>query len=365
MRPLLPIVLLCGACGDNLIVDPSEEGPPHEPTFEEAQVLFAPDVCSVRSWSTLAFPDRDVDLSVVPTPTGAAVFTVERAGGPLRGFTLDGRGEIDSKLQGSVIRDDQPFTAVSAAFIDERLITAAAGVSGMIEIDMIRPDLGAHASLSSVRGTLVADAPMTHARADRFATIGDANGLTGIRFDTAWQTAGTEPLATTKVQSMTATRYLEDTIVAWSSDSQCSMTRVSAQRTSTRNFPCLNSHIAVSGSTRRGYMVYEEGADKVMISEIRIGGESEIANTRLLVDGARAPKIVYDGVRFWVSYINARQDVVIGYMDTQNNLVSMALEGTQPFGDGYELAFVSGAVWVFSVDGAGAGAHRLCLRPVR
>jgi hypothetical protein len=102
-----------------------------------------------------------------------------------------------------------------------------------------------------------------------------------------------------------------------------------------------------------------------MIAEIRVGGESEIANTRLLVDFARAPKIVYDGSRYWVSYINVRQDVVVGYIGGDGTLVSMALEGTQPYGDGYELAVVNSGVWVFAVDGAGAGAQRLCLKPVR
>jgi hypothetical protein len=102
-----------------------------------------------------------------------------------------------------------------------------------------------------------------------------------------------------------------------------------------------------------------------MISQIRIGGESEIANTQLFLENARSPKIVFDGSRYWVSYINARQDVVVGYLATDGSLVSMALEGTQPMGEGYELAVINGGVWVFAVDGAGAGAQRLCLKPVR
>ena len=112
-------------------------------------------------------------------------------------------------------------------------------------------------------------------------------------------------------------------------------------------------------------MLYEE-AGNVMISDIRIGGESEIANTQLFLDKARAPKIVFDGTRYWVSYINERDDVVVGTLDTATGtLVSMALEGTQPMTEAYDLAVVSGAVWVFAVDGTGANAQRLCLKPVR
>jgi len=134
---------------------------------------------------------------------------------------------------------------------------------------------------------------------------------------------------------------------------------------SSRNFPCLNGRIAVNPLERAGYMIYEEGADKLMISQIRIGGESEIANSQLFLENARSPKIVFDGSRYWVSYINARQDVVVGYLNTDGTLVSMALEGTQPMGEAYELAVINGGVWVFAVDGAGAGAQRLCLKPVR
>lgn len=366
MRPLLPIVLLCAACGDNTIVDPEQEGPPvEEPGWDSTEPFFAPDVCSVRSWPSVVFEDRDVDLTVVPTATGAALFAVDRAGGPLRGFAIDGRGELETKEQGNILRDDLTFTAVSAAYIDERLVTAAVTDEGSVAIDMIRPDLGATANLNTVRGTLVADVPMAHVRDQRLATVGDDTGLTAIQFDTAWQTAGTMALTTAAPLSMTATRYRDDTMVVWSTDSTCHLSRVAAQRTSNRNFPCLNGRLAVNVLDRSGYMVYEEGADKLMLSQIRVGGESEIANSNLLLEGGHAPKIVFDGSRYWVSYIDARGDVVVGYLREDGTLRSMALEGTQPMAEGYELALINGGVWVFAVDGAGANAQRLCLKPVR
>jgi hypothetical protein len=365
MRPFLPIVLLCAACGDNLLVDEEQGAPVNEPGFENVEPFFAPDVCSVRSWPSVTFGDRDVDVTVVPTPTGAAIFSVDRVGGPLRGFAIDGRGELETKEQGNIIRDDLTFTSVSAAFIDERLITAAVSAEGSVSIDMIRPDLGAHYNLSTARGTMVADVPMANVRDQRLSAIADTEGVTGIRFDTMWQTTGTQTLTAKAPRTITATRYREDTMVAWSTDSTCHLTRVGAEVMSSRNFPCLNGRIAVNPLERAGYMIYEEGADKLMISQIRIGGESEIANSQLFLENARSPKIVFDGSRYWVSYINARQDVVVGYLNTDGTLVSMALEGTQPMGEAYELAVINGGVWVFAVDGAGAGAQRLCLKPVR
>ena len=365
MRPFLPIVLLCAACGDNLIVDSQEEGPPVEEFPDAESVAFAPDVCTARSWPSMSFPDRDVDLTVVPTANGAAVFTVDRAGGPLRGFAIDGRGTLLTKEDGNTIRDDVAFTAVSAAYIDERLVTAAVADDGSVSVDMIRPDLGAFHNLVTARGTLVADLPIAHARDARLVTVGDASGVTGIRLDNAWQTVGTQPVGDATPLSMTSTRYRDDTMIAWSTDTTCTLSRVSAQATSTRNFPCIAGRIAMNVPERMGYMVYEEGADKLSISQIVIGGHSEIANQRLLVEGGRAPKIVFDGSRYWVSYINMRNDVVVGYIGPDGSLVSMALEGTQPFAEGYELALVNGGLWLFSVDGAGVNAQRLCLKPVR
>lgn len=365
MRPILPIVLLLAACGDNTLVDPEVDNPGEEEgTMVEPH--FAPDVCTARSWPSLPFSERDVDMTVVPTATGAAVFTVDRAGGPLRGFAIDGRGELETKEQGNILRDDFTFTQVSAAYIDERLITAAVTDEGSVAIDMIRPDLGATYNLSTARGTMVADLPIAQAREQRFATIADANdGIQGIRFDASWQTAGTQTLTAKAPLSITATRYRDDSMIAWSTDSTCHLTRVSAEVSSQRNWACLNGRIAMNTPERTGYMIYEEGADKLMISQIRVGGESEIANTRLFLEHARSPKIVFDGARYWVSYINDRQDVVVGYLNEQGSLVGMALEGTQPMAEAYELAVIQGAVWVFSIDGAGAGAQRLCLKPVR
>jgi len=367
MRVFLPVVMLCVGCGDNVLVDPEQEGPPvDEPGWESVEPHFAPDVCSARSWPSIAYPDRDVDLSVVATPTGAAIFTVDRAGGPLRGFAIDGRGELETKEAGNVLRDDHVFSAVSAAYVDERLIVGAVTDEGSVTIDMVRADLDATFNLDTARGTMVADLPITHIRDERFAAVADANtGVSGIRFDTAWQVAGTQVLSTKAPLSITSTRYREDTMVVWSTDSTCNLTRIAAERSSSRNFACAGARIAVNPLERGGYMVYEEGADKIMLAQIKVGGESEIANTRMFLENAWSPKIVFDGSRYWISYLNARQDVVVGYLGADGSLVSMALEGTQPMGEGYELAVLSGGVWVFAVDGAGANAQRLCLKPVR
>ncbi len=359
------MVMLVAGCGDNLVVDDTEEGRPvdDEPGFEEPTSRLAPDVCAVRSWPSVAFDGRDVDVAVVPTSSGATVFTTARGGGPLRGFTIDGHGLLTGEDTGTIVREDQAFTAVSAAYIDERLVTAAVGENG-VAIDLVRADLGATHNLSTVPGTVVADLAMATSRLGHVATVGDEAGLTAIAFDESWTTSGTRLLSKAEPLSMTATRYLTDTMVSWSTDTTCHLQRMAAGATSQRNFACVGARIAASGPDREGYLVYEDGA-RVMISQLRVGGESEIANQRELVPNARSPRIVYDGARYWVSYIDVHDDVIIGYLEADGSLASMALNGTQPQTEAYELAVVNNGLWVFAVDGGGVGAQRICLRAVR
>src|SRR5688500_8977283 len=239
MRPFLPIVLLLGACGDNLVLS-QEEGPPVEDFPDVEAQYFVPDVCSVRSWPTVDFADRDVDLSVAATATGAAVFAVERSGGPLRGFMLNARGEIETKEGGTIIRADHAYTAVSVAYIDERLIAAGVTDEGSVTIDMVRNDLGQYHNLTTARGTLVADLPIAHAREQRLATVGGGDGVTAIRYDGAWQTMGSHLVDDSAPVPMTSTRFRDDTMVAWSTATQCTLSRVAAEVNSVRSFPCVN-----------------------------------------------------------------------------------------------------------------------------
>jgi hypothetical protein len=366
MRPLLSIVLLCAACGDNLLVD-SEEGPGVDDATEVEALSFVPDVCSVRSWPTVEVTSRDVDLSVAPTATGVAVFTVDRGGGPLRGFVINGRGELETAEQGTTIRKDHTFLAASAAYIDERIITAAVTDKGTVAIDMVRPDLEMYVNLDTVPGTTVADLPIAHAREHRLATVAGDTGLTAVRFDKAWKTTGAQLVGATETAplAVAATRYREDTMVAWSTESTCHLSRIAAEVSSARDFPCVDGRFAVDANAQTGYLVFDDGANNVEIAPIVIGLGRELRDPQRLAEYARAPKIAFDGTRYWVAYTNARQDVVVGYLGSNGALVSMALEGTQPMPEAYELVVVNGVAWLFTADGAGVGAQRLCLKAVR
>ncbi|HLL24025.1 MAG TPA: hypothetical protein VK427_17955, partial [Kofleriaceae bacterium] len=296
-----------------------------------------------------------------PTPSGAALFSVPLAGGALRGFAIDSTGKIVTKEAGTVLREDRRYHAVAAAFAGDRLVTAVVTDDASVVIDHVREDLGASTNLVTARGYTVADVPMTPLRQHHLAAVGGDEGVSALRFDATWAADGTHELSAVGPRTVTATSFRDDTMVAWSTGTSCHLARIGGARTSARPWACEHARIAVDSLARRGYMVFEAG-EKVMISEIVVDGESELANVRVLLDGARAPKIVFDGERYWISYLNVRDDVVVGYLGAGGTLVSMALEGTQPMPRGYELAILDGSPWVFAVDGNGANAQQICLK---
>ncbi len=73
---------------------------------------------------------------------------------------------------------------------------------------------------------------------------------------------------------------------------------------------------------------------------------------------------MYDGERFWISYLDARGDVVVGFLDEHNKPITMSLGAPQPERAGYELVMIDGASTVFSVDDKGYTAYSMCVDSV-
>jgi hypothetical protein len=105
-------------------------------------------------------------------------------------------------------------------------------------------------------------------------------------------------------------------------------------------------------------LVFEgDGAVRfVNISHTQMGGGS----IELRAD-AREPRIVFDGRTYWVSYLDARGQVSVGFLDENNHLISTALPGVQPVRQAYELVMIGASPWVIALDGSGYSAHELCI----
>ena len=105
-----------------------------------------------------------------------------------------------------------------------------------------------------------------------------------------------------------------------------------------------------------------EGNGGVQMTDIL--GTEMTGNTEMVHVGGHAPRIVFDGSRYWVSYIDNRGQVIVGYVDGNNHVVSLSLDGPEPQRNAYELAMIDNAPWVFTLDSTGYQAHRLCLGTV-
>ena len=85
----------------------------------------------------------------------------------------------------------------------------------------------------------------------------------------------------------------------------------------------------------------------------------DAANGTMLAPNATSPRIVFDGIRNWTSYLDASGAVVVGYQDTNGVLRSTQL-ATTPRHDAYELAIVDYEPWIVALDASGLVATRLC-----
>ena len=360
MRTFYAIVLTTMGCMTaESVVAPTEEqlddDEAIDKTLDPTPGRLAPRVCATRAWPVRG--DTDPEFTVVGTREGASVFTVPKAGGAVRAFRVDGRGDLVGELV--TIRDDHAYTDISASISAGRLVLAAtAGTK--TTIDLVRDDLGARHALADLEGEFAA--PILALRDSRLALVGGATGLTANSFDgAAWAPGAPQQITADPIVSMTAVPYLGDVMVAWSTESkQCHLRRVGALRESVRSFACDAGRLAVDPVYRGGVLVYEDGTD-VYRTEIRVGGESELANRIRVAELASSPRAAFDGTRLWVSYLNARGDVVVGFIDHRGELISRALEGIRPDRDGYELAAFADGLWlVVSLGELGAGSLRLC-----
>lgn len=366
MRSIFGFVLLLGACGDNSLPDEVDvrgfgdstdpDGVSDDGTTTTDSPRVRPALCGTREWG-MQFESRDVELSVATTPDGAAVFTTPRTGGPVRGLLIDGRGLVTGEESGTLVRDDHKFSSVSAARVDERLVLASF-TDGRVMFDMVRNDLGARVALGSVDGDLVA--PFTAARGDaRVATVAGKDGVRAVTFDADWNLTSNELIFAGEPFALTAAQYADDAMVAWSTADSCHVLRVSAGEHAAQSFSCLGARLAVDAPSRAGVLVYEEDGN-VMISDLRVGGERMLANKRLLAENAHTPKVTFDGDRFWISYLDVRADMVVGFLNG-SDFVSMSLEGLTATNGNHELGVVAGKPWVFDLGAEGIAARGLCV----
>jgi hypothetical protein len=75
--------------------------------------------------------------------------------------------------------------------------------------------------------------------------------------------------------------------------------------------------------------------------------------------------VLWDGQRFWISYLDMRGDIIVGYLDggDTGHYISTAVFGPRPDASAYDLVMIAHQVWAVSFDATGYTAHRICIEP--
>jgi hypothetical protein len=367
MRPIFASVLLLGACAidarpDEIDLpdqdDPVVDEPTDPPPTTGVEARYVADLCGIQS-SVDFRPGLDVKLAVSGTPQGTAVFAVPRFGGKVMGLTFDRRGNVVGRPEGHEVLVGE-YNAVSASFIDERLITSAITNSGEISYDMHSFNLDQHVQIGTAFGDLIADQAMLPTAEGRVTAYRVGESINALPFGMDWRQSQESSVAVAKPDTLGAARMVNDAVVVWSGYDTCTVQRlggVGADGVETRNFGCTNARVALHEKFLDGQIVFERDG-QIMRVPVSVDASVRTGEPVLLANEGYAPRIVRDETRYWVSYLDTRGFPVVGFLDENLQLQTIALDGLRPMDEAMELTVVDGQVWMYTVDRFGLiGAH--------
>lgn len=355
------LLLLLAACGDNfdddgVLAPPADDIEPGDTAT--ATPRYVPTVCGVQTWTTKLANNDTMNISVSQRPNGAVALAVPREGGALTGFVLDTRAQT---LTGSKVAIAETASEVATSYLVNRVVAVAAHDDSvyvnLLDNDFTNPEL-----TTKVWGRVLAEGAFVSMQQDLILPVGADDGVWLHRFDDSLEPHGsTLLLATAPVRSMAAAQLGDATLTAWATDDDCYLAQTSTFGPGiSTSMPraCQDPRLAVNPTTKQALMLFdtEEGVQMVDAQTMWGGGPA-----RPLRAGTHAPRAVFDGTNFWVSYLDVRGDVLVGFLDGKGNPITMALEGTRPEATAYELVMIDGAPWVFSLASEGYTAHRMCI----
>ena len=368
MGRLFAVILVLAACSDSQPVvgtnapTAGDNGPPA--SVGTPTPRLEPSVCSARSWTGAPIPALDADLAIAGDVTHVAIVATPRAGGAAVGFTLDrGMSVVTSSTKLAL---GVPLSSIALAKLGGPYVTAGvdtASATPVVLVDGFGPDLTPEVGLAKIAGGIVAKPAVVSVGRMSIVPVGGAGGVTFAELGGARLTGEMKITTAQPVTGLTATPFAGDALVAWSTATTCSLAQLADLTpgpVSQVAAPCATPRLAADPASGTEALVYTEG-DAVLL---RYFAGNQLARApEVLRSQARAPRVAFDGTRYWVSYIDIRGDVVAGFVDHGGNLVSTALTGTQPQADAYELVMLSGAPWVVSLDANGYSAQELCAVP--
>ena len=349
------MVVVLAACGDNL--PPDDDGVPSldKPDRPIVAPRYVPAVCGVRAGDPSS--STDISVSVATLGHGAAMFTVPNTGGAIDGYLIDPRMNVSAPTQLAIAGT---FASASASVVDSRVVSTAIDGSG-VRIDLLDADLGNPQYIATVAGTHVAEPSFYYAGNDLVMPVAGDDGLWLHRLADSFEPLGsTQLLATDPVRALAATQLSTAMLATWSTDTDCYLMLTSRLAPGPYRHiaeACAQPRVAADPQTNIGVMVYA-GVGGVQM--MRFMGQSFDVQPTLVRESSRAPRVVWDGKRFWISFLDVRGDVIVGFLDDRGEPVTMSLAGPQPDKAGFELAVVNGLPWVITLDATGYTAHQMC-----
>lgn len=350
MGRFLAIVLALSGCGRMGFDDPkpgdSGDDTTTDPTMPTAKLM--PRVCGSSSLTQTLVNADDLDLAIAVTPTGPTLFGVDKAGGSLRGMELTpgfASGTARTVRGGA-------FTSVSATYVDNKLFASAVN-STVVAVHTVPAGLASYNEIADLDGMYVAKDMMMNVNGDRITPTSCSAGLTVNPFDASWQPTQSQlTVNTSQSTGIAATMAGNDAYTVWSTDSECHfdhITSASAGTASMRSWACPAARLSSA------QMVFE-GSDGVRSSGI--AGDA-LLDSDLIAAGASSPRIVDDGTRTWISYLDTTGAVAVGTL--VDGMFQAVVTDASAKHDAYELAVIGGEIWVVAASKLGIEARMICL----
>lgn len=357
------LLLLLGACGDNVGVEGLGAGPSEDiETGGTADNVprYVPQVCGVSSWSPTV-TDPALDLSVAQRPGGGAtLLNVPRSGGTLTGFNVDPRMNMEG-ADLTKVATDWAFEQITVSYVENRPISTGVA-AGALYLHVLGEALEDPQYITKLPANAVAEPAFYRAQGNIVMPVVTDNGLWMHRFDDSLEPLDSKHFATSGPgRSLTVAQLGTAMITAWSTDTSCHLVANSTYEPGMQasvNKPCANPRLSINQTNGEGVMLFDsaEGVRLMPIHTTMMGGDASVIRP-----GANSPRTVFDGTNHWVSYLDSRGDVVVGFLDVNRKPVTMSLGAPTPERTGFELVMVDGAPWVFSVDAGGYTAYRMCV----
>jgi hypothetical protein len=354
-------LLLLVACGDNFGedgiggIDPIDVDGVGTGAGTTASPRLVPQVCGVESWTTNVVSAMNV--SVAMSGQTSVMLATPQGGGSIAGFIGDPAAHT---LTTTKIDIDGAFSSVTATLVANRVASTAVA-DATILLHTLDDDLTNPLYIGKVAGRHLAEPALFAAQGDLVMPVAGDDGVWLHWYGHAFDPIGQKQLlATEPVLSFDATMFGNTMLAAWSTTESCYVVSANvfdhAGTTTRLPAACGDPRMAVN-NWGIGLAVFDtpEGASMMTLSPSQMGG-----NARVLRNGMTSPRTVFDGARFWISFLDDRGDVVVALVDDKYDVQMMGLDGPEVTGTGYELVMGDGSPWIVSLAGGVYTAYRLC-----